>query len=133
MKVKLSLLMFFLLLTSLVAAEKVVMEDVLNRVDKDAIYMYDYCTGTYMKVKLNQDEAIECRDAQKVDLETLSKSPKVAKTEDCEEGPVQIINITNRNQTLEILDHSRGKRMIVEIGDDGILKCKDIKVIKKTE
>ncbi len=131
MKGKIVLLVLFLPLLYLFAGEKVLMDQVVNRVEKNAIYIYDYCTGEYMKIELNQEEEIECRDVQQVKLEDLKGEPKVASNEECNEDNVQVINITDKNQVFEIYDRSRGKHMLVEIGDDGILRCKDIKIIKK--
>ena len=131
MKGKIILLVLFLPLLYLFAGEKVLMDQVVNRVEKNAIYIYDYCTGEYMKIELNQEEEIECRDVQQVKLEDLKGEPKVASNEECNEDNVQVINITDKNQVFEIYDRTRGKHMLVEIGDDGILRCKDIKIIKK--
>ena len=131
MKGKIVLLVLFLPLLYLFAGEKVLMDQVVNRVEKNAIYIYDYCTGEYMKIELNQEEEIECRDVQQVKLEDLKGEPKVASNEECNEDNVQVINITDKNQVFEIYDRSRGKHMLVEIGDDGILRCKDIKIKKK--
>lgn len=132
MKFKFFLLIFFLL-TTLVAVEEVELEEVVNRVDKDAIYIYDYCTGEYMKVKLKKDEAIECRDAKEVDISLLSNKPKVLSKEECEQDAIQVVNITDKKQVLKIFDYSRGKEMVVEISENGTLKCKDIKIIKKNK
>jgi len=133
MKFKFIFLVIFLPFFCFSAGEKVVMEEVMNRVDKNAIYIYDYCTGEYMKIALDQEKQIECIDAQEVKLEDLKGNPKIASDEECKEGDTQIVNITDKNQILEIYDHSRGKHMYVEIGDDGVLKCNDIKIIKKNK
>jgi len=130
MRFKFVYLLVFLTLV-LFAGEKVTMEEVVNHVDKDALYIYDYCTGSYIKVKLSKEEGLECRGAQEVKIVDLKDNPKAFSEKECRDEDVKVINITDKNQVLEVYDYSRGKHMYVEIGNDGVLKCKDIKIIKK--
>ena len=130
MRFKFIYILVFLTLV-LFAGEKVTMAEVVNHVDKDALYIYDYCTGSYMKIKLNEGEDLECRGAQEVKIEDLQGNPKALTQEECNDEDIKVVNITDKKQVLEVYDYSRGKHMYVEIGDDGILKCKDIKIINK--
>ncbi|DAB32903.1 MAG TPA: hypothetical protein CFH79_01410 [Sulfurospirillum sp. UBA11407] len=115
---------------SLFAKEEVKMESVLNQICEHCIKVYDSCSGEFVEIRLSEDEYLYCREPEKVSVDTLIEKPKVA-LEECEEGNLKSVQITDKNQLLEIYDHARGKRMLVEIGDNGTIKCKDIKVIKE--
>lgn len=77
MKKRLVFVLFFVFSMQLYSQEEIVMESLVNKICKDCIKVYDSCTGTFMEINLSEDEYLNCREPEKVKLDTLANTPTI--------------------------------------------------------
>ncbi|MDD3325227.1 MAG: hypothetical protein PHN38_08940 [Sulfurospirillaceae bacterium] len=131
MKYKIIFVLLIALSMSLQAKSSKKEQDLKSYDGKNTVKIYDYCTGEYMTIEIDNHSTVECKDINIVTIGPAEDKKKKVVME-CDKGKEVTID-SYTGKVLKVYDHSTGQIMSINLDENDILECLGVKKVKKVK